>query len=224
MTRWQFLDLKIIDFYEFLKIQDWIWRERVKNHIGNTVIFAEHPLTISINQSRITYDLSFLKISEGKLAQMKISAVAVKRGGGIALHGPGILGCYVVAESKSVGDLFFLIERWIFTALADCGITACLYPCDGQITGFTEKELRKYRGFWHGTKKIGTEGLYISSRVSRFGVNLNVSAEPEIMALIHPCGITEYELGSLEIITGKSWETDTVKMALRKHIIILKES
>lgn len=225
MTQWQFLDLKILDFGEFLKIQDWVWKQCRDDMIDNTIIFAEHPATISINQSYIDRDLKSLRVSKEELERLGIQIIPVKRGGSIALHAPGIIGCYIIAKTNGASEITYLMERWIFSALAKFGIQLYLYPTGARfLHALSQKECRKYRGFWRDVKKIGTEGLRISSRVSRFGVNINVCPDPKLLTLIHPCGITEFDMSSLEIITPKKCDVQDIKKALQENKKVLEEN
>lgn len=225
MTQWRFLDLKILDFEEFLKIQDLVWKQRIDDIIDNTIIFAEHPTAISINQSYIDRDLKSLRVSEEELEQLGIQIIPVKRGGGIALHAPGILGCYIIAKTNGAAEVTYLMERWIFSALARFGIQLYLYPTGARfLHALSQKERRKYRGFWRDVKKIGTEGLRISSRVSRFGVNINVCPDLKHLTLIHPCGITKFDMSSLDSITQKKCGVEDIKKALRENKKVLEEN
>lgn len=53
-------------------------------------------------------------------------------------------------------------------------------------------------GVWIDQKKIAAIGLSIQDWVTMHGFALNVSTKPEDFSLIHPCGIKDRKIASMQ--------------------------
>lgn len=214
----KWLDLGTIGFGRFAALQENLAYDIACGREKETIIFAEHDPVISIHILHEKENLSFLKIPFAELAKQGITIVAVRRGGGIAIHGPGILGCYPLLKRS---DLSFGLGRdlatWTQTAIREYGVETSFLP-DSIAPGSTANE--KYRGLWIGNKKIAVRGIRCG-RVSRFGISINVCPEPSLISLIHPCGITEFELGSIKDSARSDLTIQELKEALKKNCHIL---
>lgn len=189
---WQFLDLGLIDLCEFMKIQDGVWGQRVRNDIPDTAIFAEHPITISLNERHRDRDGVHIRVPREELKRLGVAVVPVHRGGGVALHAPGILGCYII--KKTTKEALSFLGHVAQSVFSSFGVRTEVFP-----NPVASERCGKYFGAWVYDRKIATTGINILAGVSQFGINFNVSPEPELLRLIHPCGIEEYEMTSLAL-------------------------
>ncbi len=198
MQSWQFFDYGLIDFKEFLTHQKKLWEARVRNEIPNTVVYADHTPAISLkNQGQLKH----VRVTMEQLRDKNIPLFETSRGGSTAVHGPGILGCYVITKIQKVDqevDLEFsfsnLLAQWTKAALKEAGAETHELPKEKRLD---HHNLHKYHGLWQGDKKIVSIGAKISSHVTSFGASININPEEWLLNLIWPCGITEYSLGSL---------------------------
>ncbi len=217
----KWLDLGTIGFGRFITIQENLAYDIERGREEETVIFAEHDPVISIHVSHEKKNLSFLKIPFAELSQRGIPIIAVRRGGGIAVHGPGILGCYTLLKRF---DLSFNLGRdlalWTQAAIQEFGIKTSFLP-DGITPDIAANE--KYRGLWIGNKKIAVRGIH-GGKVSRFGISINVCPEPSLIKLIHPCGITDFELGSLKDDTQSDITIQELKESLKRNCYIISRA
>ncbi len=202
-----FRDLGVISLSDFVCEQSRQWELCVNNYVPDTILFAEHPPTVSVSTRKTSRDLKYLKVSRQCLADRDISLIALDRGGSIAVHGPGILGCYFVfraPSTKAASALMCHVEEWLIKQFAPCGIVCTPYPRDLPIETISPVALEKYRGLWHTDKKIAAKGFRIARHVSQFGYTINVNPSQKLLDLIHPCSITKPVLGSLHEAIGKA--------------------
>ncbi|MBI2035723.1 MAG: hypothetical protein HYT12_03520 [Candidatus Liptonbacteria bacterium] len=196
-----FKNLGFLDFREFLEIQNGLVDKRKLDEIADTIIFAEHPTTISLGARSSGLQLAHLRYySPYWLTQNGIPIVKTSRGGSLAVHGPGILGCYFIFKLKdlSCASRFFRSAQSLAKrTLTRARIYADKLPDELRTD---QKEKTKYRGLWvmgdSSPRKIASMGVGVSRKVTSFGMNINVSPEDWILRLVYPCGIREYELTS----------------------------
>lgn len=211
--RWQFIDLGLIDFGEFLRVQDRVWEERVKHTVLDTILFAEHPLAISLGARARELQTPFLRVPLEELERRNIGIYETRRGGSLALHAPGILGCYVIGKTaKFAGDVVYFLEHVAHEVFCSSGLLTT--PVPQTVIGF---DRTKYRGAWTAGGKIASIGIHSAHGITRFGMNINVSADPKLLTLIHPCGIEEYELTTLAL-QGIRISVSNVKDTVREIV------
>ncbi|OGZ96559.1 MAG: hypothetical protein A3I44_05435 [Candidatus Sungbacteria bacterium RIFCSPLOWO2_02_FULL_51_17] len=189
---WRFIDIGLLPFKRFLTIQDEIWSERVRGLAIDTILFATHPPALSLGARPDEIQLAFLRVSQDELVRQQIHIVKTQRGGSLTLHAPGILGCYVIM--KTPGSIVAPLERLAHTVFHTFNIHTT-----ARVAATEPQDAAKYRGAWANGKKIASIGLNNSNGVTRFGINFNVSADPRLLALLHPCGIRERELTTMAL-------------------------
>lgn len=187
--RWQLVDLGQINFHQFLRVQDDLWEARVADRIPDTVIFAEHPPTISLGARDPDEQLRYLRVPHEEIDRRDIPVIQTRRGGSITLHAPGILGCYVIQKNPT--GLVPRLEEHAQRLFASFGLSTDSLPYP------TPPGKEEYRGVWTARGKIASVGIGIASHVSRFGINMNIALEPALLALLHPCGIKDKTMTSL---------------------------
>lgn len=194
---WRIKTPGLINFREFIKLQNITWEERYLQKITDTIIFAEHPPTISLGSRNPEEQIRHIRVTEETLRTSGIPVIRTERGGSVTIHGPGILGCYVIADIGRLEfstEFIFRLEHWIAASLDKLGIHTTRLPKEFRM----DRETAKYEGLWINKKKIASMGIRISRHVTRFGVNICVCPEERFMHIINPCGIEEYEMSSLE--------------------------
>lgn len=198
MAHWQYYNFEQIPFQDFLAHQERLFEARTRNDIPNTIIFAEHKPAISLGARPDQEQLHHILVAPEELSAKEVPIIKTQRGGSVAVHGPGILGIYVVLDTTnghSPGSVIRSLEWWLQDTLLAFGLK----------TQRLVEELRtdcknraKYEGLWVGKKKISSIGIRIAKNVTKFGMNLNMHPEDWLLRLIYHCGIEEYEITSLE--------------------------
>ena len=148
-----------------------------------TLLLLEHPLVYSMGRSG----------SDGSILDPSVEVVRINRGGDVTCHAPGQLVGYPIINLGLRGKdlrrhLRFLEELLILTA-ADFGVTA--YRVDGRT------------GVWTDSGKLASIGVGVRRWVSMHGFALNVSNDLAFFRKIHPCGIEQCPVASLESILGR---------------------
>src|SRR3989344_2624541 len=150
---YDFLNLGHLQLDKFVEIQDEMRELRQKDRMRDTVVFVEHPAAISISKHHVDRDMKFLKVPPETLKAIGIPIVMLDRGGSVAVHGKGILGCYIIAElksNKSGSALLCSIEEWVMRAFSLIGVQLYPYPPGFKNKKIPAAEKSKYRGLWRG--------------------------------------------------------------------------
>jgi len=169
-------DLGKISFQEaFLKQMD-IKDQIIKGNADNTLVFCEHPRTITSTRHTDTGNiLDYRFILDNDIDYI----MGVNRGGDITYHGPGQLMGYMIFDLRKLGrDLgLFLrnMENSIIKTLAAFNIQA------RSKTGF--------RGVWIEDKKIASIGIGVDKWITMHGFGLNVNTDLKFFEIIKPCGL-----------------------------------
>ncbi len=119
--------------------------------------------------------------------------ISVDRGGDVTYHGPGQLVGYPILDvppkSNAIPDFVAKVEELVIRALGRHGITGVRHQgFPGVWTWSADGKL----------KKIAAIGVRISRGRSMHGFALNVSSDLGMFGHIVPCGISEYEVTSME--------------------------
>ncbi|MEQ1731195.1 MAG: lipoyl(octanoyl) transferase LipB, partial [Vicinamibacterales bacterium] len=134
-------------------------------------------------------------------------------GGDVTYHGPGQLVGYPILDLRpdrcDVHRYVRDIEEVMIRACADVGVSA------GRVAGLT--------GTWVGSEKIGAIGVKISRWVTSHGFALNVNTNLEHFQLIVPCGIADRGVTSLETLTGRAVDLDTLQRQVAGHFASIFE-
>ncbi len=167
--------------------------------IPDTVVFCEHPPTVTLGR----------RTDPGELHIPSHAAVAVvetDRGGRSTYHAPGQLVCYPILDlgrhGKDVRGYCRNLERAIVATLARCGVRATT------IDGLT--------GVWvtarpDGPAKIASIGIHVSRWVTTHGYALNVDLDPAPFSeWITACGLEDAAFTSLAREVGRPVAADEV--------------
>lgn len=178
------LDLGITEFDDAYILQRKLVCKRKAGIIQDSLLLLEHPAVFTIGRSG-SIDNLIKKDPDVKV-------IRVDRGGDITFHGPGQILAYPIFDLKALGlDLHAymrLLESVGITFLNEYGIAA------GREKGRT--------GIWVGDKKIASIGISASGWVSFHGMSINLNVSLGYFSMIHPCGMKDVEIVSLESLLG----------------------
>lgn len=127
------------------------------------------------------------------LALRGIDFVRTERGGLATYHGPGQLVGYLIAD---IAELGLGIRATV--AAVEQGLIRWL-----ALQGVVAHRREGYPGVWVGRAKIGAVGMHFHRNVSMHGFALNLTTDLAPYALFVPCGITDGEVTSLELLRGQ---------------------
>ncbi len=171
---------------------------------NDVLIFVEHPHVYTLGKSG---DPANLLKSDEELKAINAEYVKIDRGGDITYHGPGqIVGYPILDLERHFTDIhkyMRYLEEVMIRVCADYNIEA------GRISGLT--------GTWIGDAKICALGVRCSRWVTMHGFAFNVNTSLNYFNNIIPCGITDKNVASLELMLGRPVEMSEVKDKIKKH-------
>jgi lipoyl(octanoyl) transferase len=140
--------------------------------------------------------------------------VDVDRGGRITWHGPGQLVGYPIVRLATPIDVVRYVrtlEEALIRTCADLGLTAVRVEGRSGVW-FPADEGRRER-------KVAAIGVRVSRGVTMHGFALN--CEPDLVAFerIVPCGITDADVTSLSVETGRRVTIAEVTPLVRAHLV-----
>jgi lipoyl(octanoyl) transferase len=194
-----------IDYQEALDLQERLLKLRQQNKIDDTLLLLEHfpVLTLGIRGKQ-----SNILIPEQVLEEQGIRVYKINRGGDVTYHGPGQIVGYPILDLNHHGkDLLRFIRRieevFIQLLKEEYGITAGRVP--------------KFTGVWVGSEKITAIGFAVKRWVTMHGFAFNVNTNLEHFRWIHPCGITDKGVTSLQKLLGHAEDFDKVTDQVAKY-------
>lgn len=192
------VDLGLMGYRECVNVQAEMHRRRLAGEIEDTLLLLEHKPVITLGTAG--GEESLLAHSDD-LAAAGIDLVQTDRGGNVTYHGPGQLVGYPIFDLRRHGrDVHaFLrnLELAIIACLGDLGIAGETIP------GLT--------GVWVGGDKICSIGIAVRKWISYHGFALNVNPNFEHWSFIHPCGLADRKVTSLERLLGYLPDMSIVK-------------
>lgn len=195
------IDLGLTPYDESLTLQRQLATLRSENHLGDALLFVEHPPVITLGRAG---QKAHLCVPESSLPALGIEFFEVERGGDITYHGPGQIVGYPILNLAEHGcDLHRYLrqlERVLITTISGFGIAA------GRSLGRT--------GVWVGDSKIASLGIHVSRWVTRHGFALNVNMDLTPFQLIVPCGIQGVKTTSMTQELSRSISVREVMTAL----------
>jgi lipoate-protein ligase B len=203
---WLCVDLPTMEYKEAWDLQAKIVAARKDRIIEtNIILFLEHPPVFTLGRRG---GLNNLTVSEAFLEKEGIPIIQVERGGDITFHGPGQLVIYPIIDLRAarlgVVDYVTALEEVMIRTAADWGIKAERNP--------------RNRGVWVRNNKLGSIGVAIRRGVSFHGLALNVNTSLKPFSWIHPCGLEDTEITSLERELSHTISLSQVREATRHHM------
>jgi len=222
----QFIDLGLAEYAPTWEKQESLMKEildlkAVNQHLPQTdqgktpgyLLFVEHPPVFTLGKSG---DLQNLLLSNLQLAEKKINFFKTNRGGDITFHGPGQLVGYLILDLENFGiglrQYIYSIEEAIIRVLAQFGLMSSRDP---EATGvWLDVGLPTAR-------KICAIGVRSSRFVTMHGFALNVNTDLSYYSYIHPCGIPDKGVTSLEQELGTKIDFDWAKKVVLAELLAI---
>ncbi len=205
-----YCDLGTIDYKEAWELQRYIFDQRYKNEIDDTLLLLEHPQTYTLGK---TADRQNLVGNEEYIRKNNISVYDIDRGGDITYHGPGQIVGYPIFNlndwKKDTHKYLRALEEILIQTCADYGLTA-------------EKNT-KYTGVWIEDRKIGAIGIKVSRWITMHGFAFNVNTDLSLYNGIIPCGINDKGITSLKKELNREIDIQEVKTKILNQILKIFE-
>jgi lipoyl(octanoyl) transferase len=197
VTEAQILQLGVVDYREAWDLQRAISAEVAAGTRPDTVLFLEHPPTITLGRRS---EESELHVPE----DAQVDVVQVDRGGKSTYHAPGQLVCYPILDLTRHGQDVRRYCRDLEEALIRT--TAAFDVHATRIDGLT--------GVWltPPPRKIASIGIHIHKWVTTHGYALNVDLDPApFTQWITACGLDGYAFTSMARELGRPVAVDEVR-------------
>jgi len=198
--------LGLLDYGEALALQRRAVEDRRAGHIGDQLIFVEHPHVLTIGV-RGDGGRSHILASAEALTSRGIAVHETGRGGDVTYHGPGqIVGYPIVDLAPDRRDVHRYVrdlEDVLIRTAADYGVDA------GRVEGLT--------GVWVGREKLAAIGVRIARWVTSHGFAFNVTTDLDYFSLIVPCGIADRGVTSLARLLGRAIDQREVEDRMVAH-------
>lgn len=200
------LEMPLKEYRAALNLQRSLVIARQTNVIENDVVLIlEHPPVFTLGRRA---GLENLKASRAFLERKKIPVIPVERGGDITFHGPGQLVVYPIIDLTKTGlnimDYVTSLEEIMLRTASDWNIPA--------------KRNSVNRGIWISNKKLGSIGISVQRGVTFHGFALNVNLSLKPFKWIHPCGLTDIKVTSMERELSQRISMIPVRKAVMHHL------
>ncbi|XP_062024519.1 octanoyltransferase LIP2p, chloroplastic-like [Rosa rugosa] len=117
-----------------------------------------------------------------------------ERGGEVTYHGPGQLVMYPIINLRNHKmDL-----HWYLRSLEEVIIRAL-----SKTFSIKASRLEGLTGVWHGNQKLAAIGIRVSQWIAYHGLALNVTTDLTPFRWIVPCGLQNYQVGSIRGLLGE---------------------
>ena len=200
------LEMPVKEYRAALNLQRSLVLARQTNVIENDIVLIlEHPPVFTLGRRA---GLENLKASTAFLERKKIPVISVERGGNITFHGPGQLVVYPIIDLTKAGlniiDYVTSLEEIMIRTALDWNIPA--------------KRNSVNRGIWIANKKLGSVGISVQRGVTFHGFALNVNLSLEPFNWIHPCGLTNIGVTSMERELSQKIFMNPVRKTVMHHL------
>src|SRR5207248_1191852 len=199
-----FMNLGLVEYQAAWDLQRSLAAAVTQGAIPDTVLFLEHPPTITLGRRT---ELGELHVPDGA----EVAVVETDRGGRSTYHGPGQLVCYPILDLKRHGKDVKKFCRDLEEAIVR---TLAAFDLEGtRIEGLT--------GVWldRPPRKIASIGVHLSRWVSTHGYALNVDLDPSPFTdWITACGLDDAAFTSMARELGRPISVDDVRPAARDAV------
>jgi lipoyl(octanoyl) transferase len=196
--------LGLVDYREAWDLQRRVAAEVADGTRPDTVLFLEHPPTITLGRRS---EPGELHVPDGA----EVEVVEVDRGGKSTYHAPGQLVCYPILDLTRHGQDVRLYCRRLEEALTR---TLAAFSLDGvTIEGLT--------GVWleRPPRKIASIGIHIHKWVTTHGYALNVDLDPApFTQWITACGLDGTTFTSMARELARPVAVDEVRPAAARAL------
>ncbi|HZQ82311.1 MAG TPA: lipoyl(octanoyl) transferase LipB [Gaiellaceae bacterium] len=191
------VQLGVVDYREAWELQRTLAERVGTGELPDTVLFLEHPPTITLGRRAETGELH---VPDGA----EVDIVEVDRGGKSTYHAPGQLVCYPILDlsrhGQDVKQYCRMLEESIAKTLSAFSLAATTFE------GLT--------GVWLDSppRKIASIGIHLSKWISTHGYALNVDLDPApFTEWITACGLDGYAFTSVARELGRPVPVDEVR-------------
>jgi lipoate-protein ligase B len=183
------LDLGTRPYPEVWALQRRLVEARSKGEVPDMLILVEHENVITLGR----------KTTPENFKPLEVPVFQVERGGDATYHGPGQLVGYPILKMDvpDVRGFVRSLEEVLIQASATFSIKA------------GRKE--KHTGVWVGEKKLASIGVAVTNWVTYHGFAINVNTDMSYFQLIRPCGLDPETMTSMERLTGRKVDMESVK-------------
>jgi lipoyl(octanoyl) transferase len=191
------MNLGLVPYGEALELQRSIAAEVIDGSRPDTILFLEHPPTITLGRRA---DESELHVPD----DAEVEIVETDRGGKSTYHAPGQLVCYPILDLTRHGQDVKRYCRDLEEALI-----RTLAPLDLEAT-----RIEGLTGIWleRPPRKIASIGIHISKWVTTHGYALNVDLDPAPFTdWITACGIEDASFTTVSRELGRTVSVDDVR-------------
>jgi lipoyl(octanoyl) transferase len=198
-TRAHLVELGTVEYQEAWDLQRAVAAEVAAGTRPDTVLFLEHPPTITLGRRT---EPGELHVPDGA----DVAIVETDRGGKSTYHGPGQLVCYPILDltrhGQDVKRYCRDLEEALIRTIAAFGVGAT------RIEGLT--------GVWleRPPRKIASIGIHLTKWISTHGYALNVDLDPTPFTdWITACGLDGYLFTTLAREADRPLSVDDVRPA-----------
>ncbi len=193
---WAF-NLGRVDYAEALNLQRELVSLRQRESLPELLLLVEHDHVITFGRAgRETNLLS----DEEALKRASVEVHYIERGGDVTYHGPGQLVAYPIFDlnywKKDLHLFLRNLEDVIIQTLSEYDLKA------ERIKGLT--------GVWVEGEKVAAIGVAVKKWITLHGFALNVNTDLSYFTFIHPCGITDRPVTSMQELLGEKVDFEEV--------------
>lgn len=204
--QWICFDLPILEYNEALTLQRELVAARGSGNIDqDMVLLLEHPPVFTLGRRG---GIENLRVSDSFLKKLNIPIIQIEGGGNITFHGPGQLVVYPIVDLKKaklhVLDYVKKLEEVMIRVSADWGIEV--------------ERNSANRGIWINNNKLGSVGISVHRDICFHGFSLNANVSLKPFEWIHPCGLFDVGVTSMEQELSKKVSMDGVRDAVKRHV------
>ncbi|NCT90065.1 lipoyl(octanoyl) transferase LipB [Cellulomonas sp. APG4] len=193
-----------VPYAEAWELQRRLHADVVAGERPGTVVLVEHESVYTAGRRTASWD----RPVDGT------PVVDVDRGGRITWHGPGQLVAYPVVPLREPVDVVAYVRTLEQAVIDVCG-----------ALGLAAVRVEGRSGVWFPAdgarreRKVAAIGVRVARGVTMHGLALNCDPELEAFAHIVPCGITDADVTSLTLETGRRVAIAEVEPLLREHLV-----
>src|SRR4030067_2737668 len=185
---WTF-NLGRITYAEALNLQRGLVSLRQRESLPEILLLVEHNHVITFG--RAGGEANLLTDDES-LKKEGVEVFYVERGGDVTYHGPGQLAAYPIFDlnhwKKDLHLFLRNLEEALIQTLMEYDVRA------ERIKGLT--------GVWVEGKKVAAIGVAVKKWITLHGLALNVNTDLSYFRFIHPCGIVDRPVTSMQELLG----------------------
>jgi len=182
-------DLGRINYAEALNLQRELVAMRQGESLPEILLLVEHNHVITFG--RAGRETNLLTDDES-LKKSRVEVYYIERGGDVTYHGPGQLVAYPIFDlnywKKDLHLFLRNLEEVIILTLQEYDLKA------ERIKGLT--------GVWVKGKKVAAIGVAVKKWITLHGFALNVNTDLSYFRFIHPCGIVDKPVTSMQELLG----------------------